>query len=223
MIYEEALVDPDGVHLAQCATPWINDIVLHVSPQGGFQKNKKQLSTSLMATSKRVYHETRLVAYRQPFIFPDPTTVHGFLHNLKPSTIGLLRDITIQRMRAQGAKNNPLLSGLRDAMSLKNLRLSGRVTGSNYQISMDERTIGVEIANKFFQDASFFIRPFIDAHGIDHLLQVVKFDEGDKRGDRRYGSVYRATWTAAQETAVMDAVKVRLLKLINTRKSLTFY
>lgn len=213
MVYSEALVHPHGVHLWGVMVSGVQDTVV-LDPS---RYMKTQLSTNLMATCKQVYYEARLVAYRQPFIFNDPQVVHSFLVNLKPSTIGLLKDITINIMRYTRTNNNALLSGLRDAMSLTTFRLGGRVTGSEFQFSRSDHRVGVEIAKKFYSDASYFIIPFVASHGIDTLLQVVKFHTSDLQGNE-YSVRHGRPMTEARKDTIMESVKTQLLKLLEEKR-----
>ncbi|KAJ4388042.1 hypothetical protein N0V93_008647 [Gnomoniopsis smithogilvyi] len=219
MVYREALVDPNGVHLWVYPASGVWDCVSHGSSKGMGGAYRKQLSTNLLATCKRVYHEARLVAYRQPFVFSDPQAVPAFLCNLQSSTIGLLKDITIGRLRSTGSNNNnALLSGLSHAMSLTNFRLGSRITSSGFQFSISDHRVGVEVAKRFYTDTSYFIYRFVTSYGIDVLLQVVKFHEEDLQNDQEI--LHGVPLSEARKDVIMKAVKKQLLKLLKERDTI---
>ncbi|KAJ4415931.1 hypothetical protein N0V82_007052 [Gnomoniopsis sp. IMI 355080] len=212
MVYSEALVDPYGVHLSSHYRSGVHDVVARNAAIAMGRVHLKRLSPNLLATCKRVYYEARLVAYRQPFIFAEPQVVHPFLLNLQPSTIGLLKDITLNRMRYMTPNNSTLLSGLRDAMSLTNFRLGSRVTTSEFQFAISPHRVGVEIATRFYKDASYFIRPFVASHGIDALLQVVTFQEADLLGHNEMAQ--GGQLSQSRKDTIMESVKLHLLVLL---------
>lgn len=218
MVYREALVDPYGIYLSVGLRGGVWDRVSHVASDGISHIRLKRLSLNLLATCKTVYYEALPVAYRQPFIFCNSQVVHAFLVNLQPSTIGVLKDITITRMRDNFvSNNNALLSGLRHAINLTDFRLGGRVTGSEFQFAKSTRRIGMEIASRFFQDTSYFVRSFVASHGIDALLQVVKFQEADLQG--RAATLQGGQLTQARKDTIMESVKAHLLHLLRGRRS----
>lgn len=193
MIYKEALVDPNGqiVLKADFIVRTVYDRVIRTKsltegPHDHYaiERTKIQLSTNLLATCKQVYNEAILLVYHQPFVFHNSEAVHIFLANMRPTTINLLKDVTILQLRSRGVNNNALLSGLRHATGLTRLRLSDRVTRSDAHLSFSEKRMGAEVASRFYHDASYFIRNFTAVHGFDRLLKVVKFHKEDLRGSK---------------------------------------
>lgn len=223
MVYQEALVDPNGITLrADCI---VNLVIDHLSriklrdnnPQRIYdaETSKFALSINLLATSKQVHDEAFLFFYHQPFAFVNSEAVSVFLANMRPATIGLMKDITILQMRCRGFNNNALLLNLRHATGLTTLRFADRITVSDVHLRQKENGIGFAIASKFYRDAAYFIRSFVAVRGVDDLLRVVKFNEHDLRGDDKTRLQY--ILNDDRKDAIMNGVKVKLMKNLRIR------
>lgn len=134
---------------------------------------------------------------------------------MRPTTIGLLQKIKILEIRRRGINNTALLSGLRHATGLTDLRFGQRLTVSDVHLRYNEKRIGSEIASRFYSDAAYFIRNFVAVHGIDALLKVVKIPRGDLRGNMKARVAHR--WTKARKVAIAKGLKARLMRNLRVR------
>lgn len=193
MVYKQALVDPDVITLkADVIVNTVYDHLARIKPRDDnpyriydAEPSKFSLCTNLLATSKQVHDEAFLFFYHQPFAFVNSEAVHIFLADMRPTTIGLLKDITILQIRSRGANNNALLLSLCHSTGLTTLRFADRITASDAHLRQKEKAIGFKIASKFYHDAAYFIRRFVAVRGVDDLLGVFKFNEQDLRGDEK--------------------------------------
>ncbi|KAG8158319.1 hypothetical protein KVR01_012080 [Diaporthe batatas] len=242
-VYDEALVDPDGVTIrtftdkyestpvhvavsnirtAYFLTPkWYHHGKWTEVPANQLPRKKNQLSPNLIAASKTIHGEASKKLWEQPFLFSDVQGLHAFLLMLRPETIARLRDITILQHGWNNHKVLPAFVLLRDAPLLRNLRLDCRIrpdiraarAGHNQENSM-----GQQIATRLYSNCHPFLKALIKERGSGAILEVIKFSREEFKNnyyDHVTNHWVRIDWDQERENKILAAVTEELKVIMN--------
>lgn len=241
-IYDEALVDPDGVTIRTFSDRY-ESTPIHVPannirttyyltprwywygkwteiPGNRLPRKKNQLTPNLIAASKTIFAEAAKKLWEQPFLFTDVQGLHAFLLMLRPETIARLRDITILQHGWTNHKILPAFVLLRDAPLLENLRLDCRVradirprAGVSKEVSM-----GQQLATKMYSNCHPFLKALVKKRGEDAILEVIKFTRDEFKNnyyDHMANRWVKEDWSEERENKILAAMTEELKVIMN--------
>ncbi|KAL1869632.1 hypothetical protein Daus18300_005487 [Diaporthe australafricana] len=245
-VYEEALVDPHGVHITTFSNKW-ESTAAHVHPtrsstsryglsfgcyvrgqwsqvfSGNFPLKKYKLSPNILAASKTIHGEAVDILWTQPFIFDCTDSLHEFLLMLRPETIAQLRDITLgARGWDTNARAFQAFVLLRNVPLLQNFRLTSRIRmdSRSFNSTSSEVEAGKRIAARLYKGSRPFLQELIKHQGFDSILKVFKFprDEFNTRHfDAAAGNWVYSHWSQAREDKILEAISAELKVIMDAK------
>jgi hypothetical protein len=189
MIYDYALTDPLGVHLASVTEKYRRTVVRTTSRderRGAYwnrygdddeaDENRgkyRRFAPCLLAVCKQISKEGRDILYANDFIFDEPLTLHSFLVNIGPGTASLLKKITLatceRRRSMHKAYNHASFAVLITATNIEKLTIDGWRWGSSG---------GKWVARQVYRDAFPWLEAVGAAKGrVDAAVELIDIPE----------------------------------------------
>lgn len=150
-------------------------------------------TVALLATCKMIEREALHVLYSQPLHFADVRTARHFLPSLRPTTLALLRDVTLSSWNlgrgclTRSVWNSIIIIHLCHVGKIRRLRIGGKIVPGGDQASRDGdmawrrahcgQPWGQLLAEGLYQEWSPFLRAMAYERGVDAVLRTL--DLGD--------------------------------------------